>query len=244
MSRLRRYLTAPRRFNRSRGFGIHSPFAFDFVTSTLRERYRYYAYADLAGLRSRARRLIADSGRRADRRLISEKGMRRLFRIVCRFNPRELLEIGSDYGPATAAMLLPCSRSRLICIPDLESAEKVRRDTTATLENRIAVTASTADALDEYARRLSALPDPTAFILVNAVSRDAAAAVADATLRLPAVRKVVIVRNMDSRRSEGQRLFAERLTAAVDYGMTFFNHKTAITVLDPRLPHQGFSLWF
>ena len=244
MSRLRRYLTAPRRFNRSRGFGIHSPFAFDFVTSTLRERYRYYAYADLADVRSHARRLIAESGRRADRRLISEKGMRRLFRIVCRFNPSEMLEIGSDYGPATAAMLLPRSDSRLVCAPDLESAERVRRDATATFDSRIAVAHSTAEAFADYAERLSALPDPTAFILVNAVSPDDAAEAADATLRLPAALKIIIVRNMDGRRSEGRRLFVERLTSSVDYGMTFFNHKTAITVLDRRLPRQGFSLWF
>lgn len=244
MSRLRRYLTAPRRFNRSRGFGIHSPFAFDFVTSTLHERYRYYAYADLADIRSQSRRLITDSGRRADRRLISEKGMCRLFRIVCRFNPAELLEIGSDYGPATAAMLLPRSDSRLISVPDLESADLINSAVTAQFADRITIAPDTSDAFAAYATRLAELPDPTAFILVNAIAPADAPAAADAILRVSAGRKVIIVRNMDGLRGEGGRLFIRQLTTAVDYGMTFFNHKTAITVLDRRLPRQGFSLWF
>lgn len=31
----------------SRGFGIHSPFAYDFVVNVLRERCLYYAYSDI-----------------------------------------------------------------------------------------------------------------------------------------------------------------------------------------------------
>lgn len=60
---------------RSRGFGIHSPFAFRFVTRVLREDGEYYAYREL--------RRIAHSGARfADLSL--------LFRIICCFSPSEV----------------------------------------------------------------------------------------------------------------------------------------------------------
>jgi hypothetical protein len=36
--RLKLYLTAMRRYNRSKGFGIHSPFAYTFVLRVLREQ--------------------------------------------------------------------------------------------------------------------------------------------------------------------------------------------------------------
>lgn len=39
-----------RRWRHSRGFGVHSPFAFRFIREVLREhRCAYYAYADIAG---------------------------------------------------------------------------------------------------------------------------------------------------------------------------------------------------
>lgn len=67
---------------RSRGFGIHSPFAFRFVTSVLRERGEYYAYAEL--------RRIAHSGARfADLSL--------LFRLVCFFEP-SVFGVYGDFG--------------------------------------------------------------------------------------------------------------------------------------------------
>ncbi|MBO4978368.1 MAG: hypothetical protein J6C67_06635 [Muribaculaceae bacterium] len=36
-----------RRLRHSRGFGIHSPFAYRFITHTLRQPYAYYAYSGL-----------------------------------------------------------------------------------------------------------------------------------------------------------------------------------------------------
>ena len=52
--KLKRYLTALRRYSRSKGFGIHSPFAFHFVLNVLRERLPYYAYEDIAEIRQLA----------------------------------------------------------------------------------------------------------------------------------------------------------------------------------------------
>lgn len=57
---------------RSRGFGIHSPFAFRFVTCVLRERGEYYAYREM-------RDFIGNSGR--------FKSMSLIVRLVCEFRP-------------------------------------------------------------------------------------------------------------------------------------------------------------
>lgn len=38
------------RFRHRRGYGVHSPFAFDFITGVIYERSAYYAYSELAQL--------------------------------------------------------------------------------------------------------------------------------------------------------------------------------------------------
>lgn len=60
------------RWRHGRGFGIHSPLAYDLVMSTLRCRYGYYGDAVVDGLFD-----TADDRRRG----------RALLRIAARFNP-------------------------------------------------------------------------------------------------------------------------------------------------------------
>ncbi|MDE5665025.1 MAG: hypothetical protein K2I31_03680 [Duncaniella sp.] len=76
--RLKRLIPGFRRIKRawrSRGFGIHSPFAFRFVTCVLRESGEYYAYREL--------RRIAGSRRRFGRLALA-------FRLVCEFRPTDV----------------------------------------------------------------------------------------------------------------------------------------------------------
>ncbi|WP_289752993.1 hypothetical protein [uncultured Duncaniella sp.] len=84
--RLKRLIPGFRRIKRawrSRGFGIHSPFAFRFVTCVLRESGEYYAYREL-------RRIAGD--RKAFRRLAL------VFRLVCEFRPAVVSVVGdSDF---------------------------------------------------------------------------------------------------------------------------------------------------
>ncbi len=66
--RLKRF-SAPGRWRCSRGYGVHSPFAFSFITDTLRQRgYAYYAYESLT----------------------DSTEIRTWFRIVCRLQPRSI----------------------------------------------------------------------------------------------------------------------------------------------------------
>lgn len=87
------------RARRSRGFGVHSPFAFRFITFTLRDnRACYYStprLRDLAAGRSDCRRL------------------NRLFRIVCDLHPASAV-ISKDCGAERDAIRLADSRISLI----------------------------------------------------------------------------------------------------------------------------------
>lgn len=65
-----------KRWRHGRGFGIHSPFAFDFITHTLRERRPYYAYDNIDA--------IAAETRDSD---LPWKRLRLIFRIAVRYNP-------------------------------------------------------------------------------------------------------------------------------------------------------------
>ena len=89
-TRLANIMTAAARIRRSKGFGIHSPFAFNFVINVLRlsNRYRYYAYHTLP------------------------KGeARMIFRIANSFNPSTITEYGEpcplDAFDARKSTLIP-----------------------------------------------------------------------------------------------------------------------------------------
>ena len=47
LKRVLQQARAPRRAARSRGFGVHSPFAFRFIREVLRQPYAYYAYPEI-----------------------------------------------------------------------------------------------------------------------------------------------------------------------------------------------------
>ena len=67
-------LTEPlRRWWRSRGHGVHSPYAYRFIRNVLREKGQYYHYSEID-------RLGGDT-----------HWHRLLFRLVCEFEPQQLL---------------------------------------------------------------------------------------------------------------------------------------------------------
>lgn len=85
-----------KRWRTSRGFGVHSPFAFNLITGVLREYdAHYYAYAEIDSLCPSARR---------SRHVDNFTGLnyaipdaRLLFRLLCRFNPGQIIEVGNGH---------------------------------------------------------------------------------------------------------------------------------------------------
>lgn len=100
---------AVKRAWRSRGFGVHSPFAFRFITSVLRQEGEYYAYDDLR------------------RNAPSTSGFRRLtllFRLVCEFRPAVIaVSDPSAHLLECRAMNLASSAARLVDMTASEATD-------------------------------------------------------------------------------------------------------------------------
>lgn len=88
-----------KRWWRGHGFGVHSPFAFRFITEVLRcdSGYAYYAYDEL-----KRQWMSAPSGER-----MSWRRMAAIYRVGVRFAPAPVALRGDDpYGLASAAIAM------------------------------------------------------------------------------------------------------------------------------------------
>lgn len=112
MTKFERYLTAWPRYHRSKGFGIHSPFAFRFVLRVLRERCPYYAYASLDAKRGEVL-AVPKRVRGKASHVASRNEMRMLFRIANCFNPQRMLLLGEHCGLSAFALLSVSSKSEM-----------------------------------------------------------------------------------------------------------------------------------
>lgn len=81
-----------RRFRHRRGYGVHSPFAFDFITRVVYEHTPYYQYKELS---AEQRRLASEKGHNWACRE-SQKVKRLLFRLVNRAQPTFIVSVGPD----------------------------------------------------------------------------------------------------------------------------------------------------
>lgn len=96
MNLIKKIASYPARWRRSRGFGVHSPFAYNFITKVLREKdAAYYAYAEIAAFCPRARRAGFNEIFAGKDMSVPEAYM--LFRVLCYFNPVEIIEIGHGH---------------------------------------------------------------------------------------------------------------------------------------------------
>ena len=248
--RLKLYITAVNRYKRSKGFGIHSPFAFAFVLRVLREQLAYYAYSDIGERRRLAGSLARNvEGKRP--KLISMKSAKMLFRIACYFQPEVMLQIGTSYGVSTTALLDVSSASRMVIYKGNEAHEAVYDAVTRRYSGRITSCASLEAAIARYNSESGAIADQEVrtgmsaapFVLVNAIDNNTDLNVcADALIGFINAGGTVVFRNL-MRSSLMARLFA-CVDGGISHGMTFTNSRVAVIVGLRHLPRQRFSLWF
>lgn len=80
-------LNTIQRIRHSKGFGVHSPFAFNFITNVIYSKHWYYAFIDL------------DYILNANNIDLHFKKLHHLsYRLIQYFKPKSVLEIGSDIG--------------------------------------------------------------------------------------------------------------------------------------------------
>ncbi|MBQ9077234.1 MAG: hypothetical protein IJY31_05260 [Muribaculaceae bacterium] len=237
MNRFKRYYSALHRYKRSKGYGIHSPFAFNFVLRVLREQCPYYAYDDIHYRRHRAKKLAAKIFRKPH--IISYSNAKMLFRITCFFSPETILQIGTSYGISTSAMLDVSSNSHLIIYPGNNSHEDIYRNITEPYRARISAFRTIEKALCGYRETNTGKPH---FILINDLTND------DAESLFPTLQEaldnngVVIMRNLSKRKNV--LTLWDKLCREMTFGMSFSNGRIGIIVSRSHLPLQHFSLWF
>jgi predicted O-methyltransferase YrrM len=100
------------------GYGIHSPFAFDLITTVIEEKRAYYCYEALDRIRlqlQRENRKIRCGNKELSMKkamrtcCFSVEGYRLLFRLANRFHPEKVLVIGSGMG-LTPLYVSACSK--------------------------------------------------------------------------------------------------------------------------------------
>lgn len=99
---------------RSKGFGIHSPFAFEFVTKVLSCRTHYYAFSEIKKLLSKHQL----SGFISEINFLS-------FRIIHYLKPTSVLEIGAEKGVNALFMSAPSKQINCTCVERDERSREI-----------------------------------------------------------------------------------------------------------------------
>lgn len=238
MGRIKRYRTALSRHHRSKGHGIHSPFAFNFVRFVLREKSPYYCYEDMEQLRQAVIESLRDVKRHP--RVVSLKGLKMLFRVTNFFNPTSIFQVGSSYGLTAASMMNVSSSSRLwLYDPELDSYPVTAGVLMPYIDdvqcyNQLDV------AMHDY---LNSRPGNIPFVLINSIPSPQDVEPLQSMLSdMIDTGCVIVMRNLH--RSGVMKQLWLNLKAEIKWGQTFTNEKTAIVVAQPKLNLEHFFLWF
>lgn len=236
MLKIKRYYTALDRYRRSKGYGIHSPFAFRFVLKVLRERSGYYAYQTIRDGRNLALVRMVEEGI-SSRKVLSNKNARLIFRVVNFFNPSAIIQFGSNYGVSAICALSASSKSQLWLLEPKAREYSIVKDVVQGNSARIHAFGNVDDCISNY---LQVVERP--FVIVNAVTADNLPAVAQFLQTVVGRNGVIVMRNMASS-TEVYSLWSG-VVRSMEYGMSFTNGKIGVTVANRKLPLQQFSLWF
>ena len=239
MGRIKRYRTALSRHHRSKGHGIHSPFAYNFVRFVLREKLPYYCYDDMEEMRQAVIDALRDVKKHP--RVISFKGMKMLFRITNFFNPQHIMQVGTCYGMTAATLLNVSSRSRLCLYEPHLDAYPVIGSVLASYLDSIECFNSLEVAFDNY---LHTLPDDAMpFILVNSVPENVDMEVLKNRLSVMLSGDCVLMFRNIHRSSSVKQLW-HLLKQSMTHGQSFTNEKTGVIVAKRALNLEHFFLWF
>ena len=225
----KRYLTAWSRHHRSGGFGIHSPFAFNFVRTVLRQPKPYYAYSGIGQL---VNTIKANTTRRQrhDMDLLAEREARLLFRVTNFFNPRRILQAGAATGVESVSMLAVSRESRLYLFDPLIEQKALAVKVLQSQLERVDCYDDAQVAVDDFLQA-----DGASLALVNVPIDEAL------LHRLLDAGTVLVLRRL-SHDKMMLNLF-DSCCSHMTTGQTYTNGKTAILNPNPKLQREDFTLW-
>ena len=225
----KRYLTAWSRHHRSGGFGIHSPFAFNFVRTVLRQPKPYYAYSGIGQL---VNTIKANTTRRQrhDMDLLTEREARLLFRVTNFFNPRRILQAGAATGVESVSMLAVSRESRLYLFDPLIEQKALAVKVLQSQLERVDCYDDAQVAVDDFLQA-----DGASMALVNVPIDEAL------LHRLLDAGTVLVLRHLNH--EETMWNLFESCCSHMTTGQTYSNGKTAIINPSPKLQREDFTLW-
>jgi hypothetical protein len=104
-----------KRLRTAKGFGVHSPFAYNFITNVLFEKHPYYAYSDIP---------LYLSEKRIDTLISSVHQLS--FRLVNFFRPKNVLIVGEEQDYALPLFIEAALHEVRICyLTDQETKSKM-----------------------------------------------------------------------------------------------------------------------
>ena len=226
----KRYLTAWSRYHRSSGFGVHSPYAYNFVRHVWRQPLPYYAYQDIRQLHDTIRSGMTRSQCRA-MGLIGEREALLLFRVTNFFNPRHILQVGAATGIESVTMLAVNHLSRLYLYDPRLEQNAIAVKVLHTQLDRVACY----DDADVAVETLLASGEHPVLALFNEPSDESV------LRRLLDAHGIIVLRHLN-RDAAMQHLF-EVCCRYMTMGQTYSNGKIAILNPDPKLQREDFVLW-
>lgn len=227
------------RHHRSRGFGIHSPFAFNFVCYVLREKNPFYCYEPLEALRQAV--IDALRGGKRHRRVISFKDLKMLFRIANHFNSPYMMQVGTCYGLTAASLFSVSSMSHLwIYEPEMERFPVLGQVLVPYLD-RLDSYDSLAVAVEDY--RTAVGSEDLPFMVINSMP----SAGDDQILRQyleELIRGECVIVMRDLNNNDGLKNLWQHIKQSMTYGQSFSNEKISVVVVKRHLNLEHFFLWF
>ncbi len=230
MAQIRRYMNAWSRYHHSSGFGIHSPYAYQFVRNVWRQPLPYYAYE---GIHQLCETVKSGTSRRQRQAmdLISEREARLLFRVANFFNPGVMLQVGAATGIESVAMLAVSRQSRLYLYDaQLEQKALAVRVLQSQLDR-----VECYDDVEVAASDFMGAGQVTMLALVN-IPIDVAL-----LGHLLDAQCVVVLRNLNRDAAMGH--LYEACCRHMSMGQTYTNNKIAILNPNPKLQREDFLLW-
>ncbi|MBQ7820255.1 MAG: hypothetical protein IJ341_11235 [Bacteroidales bacterium] len=112
-----------RRVTKRRGFGVHSPFVFNFIIRVIEEKAQYYSYSAIEAQYFKVKKALTS---KSPIKLHPLKFSKLIFRVANRLKPTTVLECGTAYGVSTIALSLSKNNIQLTTIePNAEIARWV-----------------------------------------------------------------------------------------------------------------------
>lgn len=228
------------RFLRYRkGFGVHSPFAFSFITKVVDERCKYYAYNDIELIR----RQLIHNGSLAVKNDIKRSHGELLFRVVNWFKPKTLLQIGAASGIGTLYLTACSSKMRTEV---LASNEKEAEETAWSLhkfnQKEVQVNISTGDYKKNLQKVLTKMEKVDFFFLHAPNEKENNQIYVEEVLKHIHPDSIFFIEGI--RANQAMRQLWKKLCLQEETAVTFDLYNVGIAFFNKRLYKRNYTVFF